>query len=154
MTFGYDQDSPFQGDMTVNTQFAFSEGHIRLLLWMCDVQADFIERAVDDILEQGDQPSDNMMHCREGVADLKCWALRLLEALEEPDEYDEEEELSDDDIDALYDPQADVSELEAFRDHLKIQWKKNRSPRRSQRRTPLQGFRSWLQSLLQRFMAG
>ena len=50
MTFSYDQGSPSQGDMAVNTQFAFSEGHIRLLLWMCDVQADFIERAVDDIL--------------------------------------------------------------------------------------------------------
>ena len=149
MTFSYDQGSPSQGDMAVNTQFAFSEGHIRLLLWMCDVQADFIERAVDDILEQGDQPSDNMLHCREGVADLKCWALRLLEALEEEDENDEEEELSDNDIDDLYDPQADVSELEAFRDHLKIQCKANRGSRRPKRRTPLQGFRAWLLSLLQ-----
>ena len=149
MTFSYDQGSPSQGDMAVNTQFAFSEGHIRLLLWMCDVQADFIERAVDDILEQGDQPSDNMLHCREGVADLKCWALRLLEALEEEDDYDEDEELSDDDIDDLYDPQADVSELEAFRDHLKIQWKANRSSRRPERRTALQSLRAWLLSLLQ-----
>ena len=148
MTFSYDQGSPSQGDMAVNTQCAFSEGHIRLLLWMCDVQADFIERAVDDILEQGDQPSDNMLHCREGVADLKCWALRLLEALEEEDDYDEDEELSDDDIEDLYDPQADVSELEAFRDHLKIQWKANRSPARPERRTPLQGFRAWLRSIL------
>ena len=149
MTFSYDQGSPSQGDMAVNTQFAFSEGHIRLLLWMCDVQADFIERAVDDILEQGDQPSDNMLHCREGVADLKCWALRLLEALEEEDDYDEDEELSDDDIDDLYDPQADVSELEAFRDHLKIQWKANRSSTRPERRTALQSLRAWLLSLLQ-----
>lgn len=148
MTFGYDQGSPSQGDMAVNTQFAFSEGHIRLLLWMCDVQADFIERAVDDILEQGDQPSDNMLHCREGIADLKCWALRLLEALEEEDEYDEDEELSDDDIEDLYDPQADVSELEAFRDHLKIQWKANRSSARPERRTALQSFRAWLRSIL------
>ena len=148
MTFRYDQESPTEGDMAVNTQFAFTEGHIRLLLWMCDVQADFIERAVDDILEQGDQPSDNMLHCREGVADLKCWALRLLEALEEEDDYDEDEELSDDDIEDLYDPQADVSELEAFRDHLKIQWKANRSPARPERRTPLQSFRAWLRSIL------
>lgn len=148
MTFSYDQGSPSQGDMAVNTQFAFTEGHIRLLLWMCDVQAEFIERAVDDILEQGDQPSDNMLHCREGVADLKCWALRLLEALEEEDDYDEDEELSDDDIEDLYDPQADVSELEAFRDHLKIQWKANRSSARPERRTALQSFRAWLRSIL------
>lgn len=148
MTFSYDQGSPTEGDMAVNTQFAFTEGHIRLLLWMCDVQAEFIERAVDDILEQGDQPSDNMLHCREGVADLKCWALRLLEALEEEDDYDEDEELSDDDIEDLYDPQADVSELEAFRDHLKIQWKANRSSARPERRTALQSFRAWLRSIL------
>lgn len=153
MTFRYDHESHTEGDMTVNTQFAFSEGHIRLLIWMCDAQADFIERAVDEVLEQGDQPTDNLMHCREGVADLKCWALRLLDALEEEQDYDEEEELSDDEIEDLYDPQADVSELETFRDYLKVQWQKNRSPRRPERRTALQGFRSWVQSLLQRFMA-
>ena len=145
MTLRYDQDSPSYGDMAVNTQFAFSEGHIRLLIWMCDTQADFIERAVDDILQQGDKPSDNMLNCREGVADLKCWALRLLDALEE--EYDELEELSDDEIDEL--PlDSDVGELEAFRDSLKDQWSDNRRPRGSQRRTPLQGLRAWLRKIL------
>ena len=145
MTLRYDQDSPSYGDMAVNTQFAFSEGHIRLLIWMCDTQAEFIERAVDDILEQGDKPSDNMLNCREGVADLKCWALRLLDALEE--EYDEDEELSDDEIDEPpFD--SDVGELEAFRDYLKTEWHANRRPRGSQRRTPLQGLRAWLRKIL------
>lgn len=145
MTLRYDQDSPSPGDMAVNTQFAFSEGHIRLLIWMCDTQADFIERAVDDILQQGDKPSDNMLNCREGVADLKCWALRLLDALDE--EYDEDEEISDDEIDEVpFD--SDVGELEAFRDSLKDQWSDHRSPRGPQRRTPLQGLRAWLRSIL------
>ena len=145
MTLRYDQDSPSYGDMTVNTQFAFSEGHIRLLIWMCDTQADFIERAVDDILEQGDKPSDNMLNCREGIADLKCWALRLLDALEE--EYDEDEELSDDEIDELpFD--SDVGELEAFRDSLKDQWSDNRRAGRPQRRTALQSLRAWLRKIL------
>ena len=145
MTLRYDQDSPSSGDMAVNTQFAFSEGHIRLLIWMCDTQADFIERAVDDILQQGDKPSDNMLNCREGIADLKCWALRLLDALDE--EYDEDEEISDDEIDELpFD--SDVGELEAFRDSLKDQWSENRSPRGPQRRTALQGLRAWLRSIL------
>ena len=152
MTFRYDQVSPSEGDMTVNTQFAFTEGHIRLLVWMCDTQADYIESAVDDILQQGDTPSDNILHCREGIADLKCWALRLQEALDE--EYDEDEELGDDDDeDELFEPQADDNELEAFRDYLKVQWKTNRDFRRQKRRTPLQGFRAWLRSILQRFVA-
>ena len=153
MTLRYDQDSPAEGDMAVNTQFAFTEGHIRLLLWMCDTQAEFIEHAIDDILQQNDKPSDNMLNCREGIADLKCWALRLLEALEE--EYDEDEEVGDNDEVGddeeeieLFDPETDVGELEAFRDYLKIQWQANRSPARSQRRTPLQGLRAWLRKIL------
>ena len=145
MTLSYDKSIPDEGDMAVNTQFAFSEGHIRLLIWMCDTQADFIERAVDDILEQGDKPSDNMLNCREGIADLKCWALRLLDALEE--EYDEDEDLSDDEIDELtFD--SDVGELEASRDSLKDQWSDNRRAGRPQRRTPLQGLRAWLRKIL------
>ena len=153
MTFRYDQVSPSEGDMTVNTQFAFTEGHIRLLVWMCDTQADYIESAVDDILQQGDTPSDNILHCREGIADLKCWALRLQEALDE--EYDEDEELGDDnEEDELFELQTDDDELEAFRDYLKVQWKTNRNSRRQKRRTSLQGFRAWLRSILQRFVAG
>jgi hypothetical protein len=146
MTLSYDKSNPDEGDMTVNTQFAFSEGHIRLLIWMCDTQADFIERAVDDILEQGDKPSDNMLNCREGIADLKCWALRLLEALEE--EYDEDEEVGDDEEDELFDPETDVGELEAFRDYLKTEWQANRRAGRPKRRTPLQGLRAWLRKIL------
>ena len=146
MTLRYDQGSPAEGDMTVNTQFAFTEGHIRLLLWMCDTQAEFIERAVDDILEQGDKPSDSMLNCREGIADLKCWALRLLEALDE--EYDEDEEMGDDEEDEPFEPETDVGELEAFRDYLKTEWQANRSSRRPKRRTSLQGLRAWLRKIL------
>ena len=146
MTVRYDQGSPAEGDKTVNTQFAFTEGHIRLLLWMCDTQAEFIERAVDDILEQGDKPSDNMLNCREGIADLKCWALRLLGALE--DEYDEDEEIGDDEAEELFEPETDAGELEAFRDYLKIQWQANRRATKPKRRTALQSLRAWLRKIL------
>jgi hypothetical protein len=138
---------PAKDDMAVNTQFMFTEGHIRLLIWMCEAQAQFIEEACNDILQVGEQPSESLMNCREGVADLKCWALRLLEALEEDDDEDE----MDDDEDELYDPSTEQAEndVEALRDALQIRWNIHRGVRRPQRRTPLQGLRNWLLSLLQ-----
>lgn len=145
MTSSYHQDMPANDDMAVNTQFMFSEGHVRLLIWMCEAQAQFIDEACNDILQQGDQPSESLMNCREGVADLKCWALRLLEALEEDDDEDE----MDDDEDELFDPSAEQADVEALRDALQIRWNVHRSAGRPQRRTPLQGLRSWLLSILQ-----
>ena len=97
MTSSYDQDMPAKDDMTVSTQFMFTEGHIRLLIWMCEAQAQFIDEACDDVLRSGEHPSDSLLHCREGVADLKCWGLRLLEALEEDDDEDEAEDDDEDD---------------------------------------------------------
>jgi hypothetical protein len=149
MNLSYDSDGTSGAFMAVDTQFAFTEGHIRLLIWMCDMQAEFIERAIDDILESGDKPSDNMLNCREGCADLKVWALRLLEALEEEYEDDEDEEMSEDEEALLDDTEPDVSELAAFRDHLTSQWSENRSPMRPKRRTALQKLRAWLLSILQ-----
>ena len=148
MNISYDSDGTSGAFMAVDTQFAFTEGHIRLLIWMCDTQADFIERAIDDILESGDKPSDNMLNCREGCSDLKLWALRLLEALEEEYEDDDDEEMSEDEEALLDDTEPDVSELAAFRDLLASQWSENRSPKRPKRRTALQKLRAWLLSLL------
>ena len=146
MTSSYHQDMPAENDMAVNTQFMFTEGHIRLLLWMCEAQAQFIDEACDELLRNGEQPSESLMNCREGVADLKCWALRLLEALEEDDDEDE----MDDDEDESFDPSAEQAQddVEALRNALQVRWNVNRNPRRPQRRTPLQGLRNWLRSLL------
>jgi len=147
MTSSYHRDMPAKDNMAVNTQFMFTEGHIRLLIWMCEAQAQFIEEACNDVLQAGEQPSESLMNCREGVADLKCWALRLLEALGEDDDEDE----MDDDEDELFDPSAEQAQndVEALRDALQIRWHVNRNPGRPQRRTPLQGLRSWLLSILQ-----
>lgn len=147
MTSSYDRDMPANEDMTVSTQFMFTEGHIRLLIWMCEAQAQFIDEACDEILQSGDCPSDSLLHCREGVADLKCWALRLLEALEE----DDDEEQMDNDEDESFDPSAETAQndVEALRNALQVQWNVNRSPRRPQPRTPLQGLRNWILSILQ-----
>lgn len=152
MTSSYDRDMPAKDDMTVSTQFMFTEGHIRLLIWMCEAQAQFIDEACDDVLRSGEHPSDSLLHCREGVADLKCWGLRLLEALEEDDDEDE----MDDDWDDFSEASTEAAQrdVEALRNALQVQWSLDRSPRRPQRRTPLQNLRSWILSLFKRPMAG
>jgi hypothetical protein len=147
MTSSYDRDMPAKDDMTVSTQFMFTEGHIRLLIWMCEAQAQFIDEACDNILQSGDCPSDSLLHCREGIADLKCWALRLLDALE----ADDDEEQMDDDEDESFDPSSQKAKdnVEALRNALQVEWGHDRDARRPQRRTPLQGLRNWLLSILQ-----
>ena len=147
MTSSYHRDMPKDDDMAVNTQFMFTEGHIRLLIWMCEAQAQFIEEACDDVLKEGGRPSENLMHCREGVADLKCWALRLLEALDEED--DDEDEMDDDEAELIesFSEQA-KTDVEALRNALQIRWDVHRSAGGQERRTPLQGLRNWLRSLL------
>ena len=133
--------------MAVNTQFMFTEGHIRLLIWMCEAQAQFIEEACDDVLKEGGRPSENLMHCREGVADLKCWALRLLDALEEED--DDEDEMDDDEAEFIESLSEQAkTDVEALRNALQIRWDVHRSAGGQKRRTPLQGLRNWLRSLL------
>jgi len=147
MTSSYYRDMPSEDDMTVNTQFMFTEGHIRLLIWMCEAQAQFIEEACDDLLRNGEHPSENLMHCREGVADLKCWGLRLLEA------FDDDDELDDDNEDQS--PVADSkNDIEVLRKALQVGWDVDRSPRRPQSRTALQSLRDWILSILQRPLAG
>jgi hypothetical protein len=125
-----------------NADFQFTEGHIRILLWMCDSHQDWIDQAAAQIMQNGEMPSDNLMRCREGIADLKCWGLRLMEVIEDTpdDEYD------DDDDDEEYDDEYS-SELEDFIDDLEAQW---RMDRRAGRRSlhPVQKLRRWLLSLL------
>jgi len=125
--------------MAPNADFQFTEGHIRILLWMCESHQDWIDAASAEIMRNGEMPSDNLMRCREGIADLKCWALRLLEVIEAtPD--DEEDDDEDDEDEHL-------SQLEDFTDNLEIQWRLHRSAG-GRSLHPLQKLRSWLLSIL------
>lgn len=125
-----------------NADFQFTEGHVRVLLWMCDNHQDWVDRAVRDVMKNGDQPSDNLMNCREGINDLKCWGLRLLEVIEAtPD--DDDDEYDDDD----YDDEDQDDGTESFADDLDAQWRKYRGLG-NRRRAPLQKLRKWLVSLL------
>jgi len=121
-----------------NADFEFTEGHVRILLWMCDSHQEWVDNACAKIMQNGEMPSDNLMRCREGIADLKCWALRLLEIIEAtPDD----EEYDDDDDDD------DPSELARFTGDLEAEWSQYRGlGGRSSR--PLQKLRRWLVSLL------
>jgi len=143
MTSSYDQDVPRPNPMAVNTQFMFTEGHIRLLIWMCETQQEYLEGACNDILKQGDQPSDSLLNCREGITELKIWAHRLLEAIEEED--DDEDEMGD-----LEDDPEEIEDhgVEAVREALQVQWDVHRGTPRRQRRTALQKLRAWLRSIL------
>lgn len=147
MNQGYDSTNAFN-DMTANCSFAFTEGHIRLLLWMCDQQAEQLENCFDEALRNDEDPSDVVMNCREGVYDLKCWALRLLDHLE--DVSDEEEE-TDDDPD-LTDDETLVDE---FREALILRSRVHRAVEEpGAPRGPIQKLRLWLLSVLVRTLAG
>jgi hypothetical protein len=125
--------------MAPNADFQFTEGHIRILLWMCESHQDWIDVASAEIMRNGERPSDNLMRCREGIADLKCWALRLLEVIEAtPDDEDYEDEDDDDEY---------SSELEDFTENLEIQWRLHRSAG-GRPVHPLQKLRTWLLSIL------
>jgi len=146
MKSSYSQDMPSRDPMAVDTQFMFTEGHIRLLIWMCDAHQDYLDRACDDILKQGDSPSDNLMNCREGIAELKVWAHRLLEALEEDDDEDEMD-------DPEYLSEIDETELskdglDDVREALDMRWRVHRNTARPPKHDPIQMLRAWLRSLL------
>lgn len=146
MKSSYSQDMPSRDPMAVDTQFMFTEGHIRLLIWMCDAHQDYLDRACDDILKQGDSPSDNLMNCREGIAELKVWAHRLLEAIEEDDDEDEMD-------DPEYVSEIDETELskdglDDVREALDLRWRVHRNTARPPKRDPVQMLRAWLRSLL------
>jgi hypothetical protein len=120
-----------------NADFQFTEGHVRLLLWMCQNQQEWIDKAIGEIMKNGEQPSDNMLRCREGIADLRCWGWRLMEVIEAtPDDSDDDEE-DDDDKNGLAD----------FTDNLEAQWRLHRSAHQF-KQNPVQKLRSWLVSLL------
>jgi hypothetical protein len=123
-----------------NADFEFTEGHIRILLWMCDSHQEWVDNACAKIMQNGEMPSDNLMRCREGIADLKCWGLRLLEIVEatpDDEEYDDDDEDDDD----------DSPELARFAGDLEAEWSVyRRAGRRSAH--PLQKLRRWLVSLL------
>lgn len=121
-----------------NADFQFTEGHIRLLLWMCQTHQEWIDNATGEIMKNGEQPSDNLMRCREGIADLKCWGLRLLEVIEAtPDDDDDEDEEYDED---------ELDELGDFANDLEAQWRLHRSAT-GRAQNPVQKLRSWLVSL-------
>ena len=75
-----------------DTHFTFTEGHIRLLIWMCEVQQESIQEACEILLQRDEQPTDALLNAREGVLELKAWGHRLLASIEEVDDEDEEED--------------------------------------------------------------
>ena len=133
--------------MAPNADFQFTEGHVRILLWMCDSHQDWIDEASAQLMRNGEMPSDNLMRCREGIADLKCWGLRLLEVIEATpfDDDDEEDDLDDDD--------EYLPELEDFINNLEAQWRDNRSARRRSAH-PVQKLCGWVMSLFGRSVDG
>lgn len=133
--------------MAPNADFQFTEGHVRILLWMCDSHQDWIDEASAQLMRNGEMPSDNLMRCREGIADLKCWGLRLLEVIEATpfDDDDEEDDLDDDD--------EYLPELEDFINNLEAQWRDNRSARRRSAH-PVQKLCGWVMSLFGRPVDG
>jgi hypothetical protein len=144
MSYGYHSENAFS-EMSASTQFTFTEGHIRLLIWMCDQQAEQLENCFDEALKNNEDPSDVVLNCREGVYELKCWALRLLEQLEYPDDEmeDENEDLTEDEL-----------ALQEFRQDLILKSQVHRAAeRREERPGPLQKLRLWVLSVLVRLLA-
>ena len=146
MSYGYDSENAFS-EMSASTQFTFTEGHIRLLIWMCDQQAEALENCFDEALKNNEDPSDVVLNCREGVYELKCWALRLLEQLE----YPEDDEMEGEDEDLTEDELA----LQEFRQDLILKSQVHRADQgREKRSGPLQKLRVWVLSVLVRLLAG
>lgn len=134
--------------MAPNADFQFTEGHVRILLWMCDSHQEWIDNASAELMRNGEQPSDNLMRCREGIADLKCWAYRLLEVIEATPFDDDDED--DDDLD---DDDEYLPELEDFINNLETQWRDNRSAGRRSAH-PVQKLCGWVMSLFGRPVDG
>ena len=146
MSYGYDSENAFS-EMSASTQFTFTEGHIRLLIWMCDQQAEVLENCFDEALKNNEDPSDVVLNCREGVFELKCWALRLLEQLE----YPEDDEMEGEDEDLTEDELA----LQEFRQDLILKSQVHRAAKgREKRPGALQKLRLWVLSVLVRLFAG
>jgi len=127
--------------MAPNADFQFTEGHVRILLWMCDSHQEWIDEASAQLMRNGEHPSDNLMRCREGLADLKCWAYRLLEVIEATPFDDDDEEYDDEEPD-----DDDLSELADFINNLESQWHGDRSAG-GRSAHPLQQLQRWLVSL-------
>ena len=127
--------------MAPNADFQFTEGHVRILLWMCDSHQEWIDNASSELMRNGEAPSDNLMRCREGIADLKCWAYRLLEVIEATPFDDDDEEYDDEEPD-----DDDLSELADFINNLESQWHGDRSAGRRSAH-PVQKLQRWLMSL-------
>ena len=120
-----------------NADFEFTEGHIRILLWMCDSHQEWVDNACAKIMLNGEMPSDNLMRCREGIADLKCWGLRLLEIVEAtPDDEEDDNEYGDE-----HSPQ-----LENFASDIQAEWGIYRRTR-GRSVHPVQKLRRWFVSL-------
>jgi hypothetical protein len=134
--------------MAPNADFQFTEGHVRILLWMCDSHQEWIDNASAELMRNGEQPSDNLMRCREGIADLKCWAYRLLEVIEATPFDDDDEEDDDDEPD-----DDDLSELADFIHNLETQWHGDRGVGRRSAH-PVQKLQRWLMSLFGRPVDG
>jgi len=134
--------------MAADTHFTFTEGHIRLLIWMCEVQQETIQEACEILLQRDEQPSDALLHAREGVLDLKTWGYRLLATIED---Y-EDEDGGDDDTDEVGDTEAPhgaitSDDIKSFREALEGRRPLHRNSAKRKGGNFLQKLRRWYMSL-------
>jgi len=143
MTTWYDDDSLLE-IMAADTYFTFTEGHIRMLIYMCEQQQEIIQEACDAMLKIDKQPPDALLNAREGVIDLKAWGHRLLECIDEEDLDDELIIDSDTDDDSNPITQDDI---ESFRQALQTGRPLHRNSAKRTGGNLLQKLRRWYLSL-------
>lgn len=145
MTTWYD-DGSFLFVMTEDTSFMFTEGHIRLLIWMCEEQQKVIQEACDVLLQADRQPADALLNAREGVIDLKAWGYRLLEVVEADDDETDDD---DDEIGDTEEPLSTITkdDIKNFRKALQVGRPLHRNNSERTRGNLLQKLRRWYMSL-------
>ena len=132
--------------MTEDTSFMFTEGHIRLLIWMCEEQQKVIQEACDVILQTEQQPADALLNAREGVIDLKAWGYRLLEVVEADDDEDDDD---DEEIGDTEEPMSAITkdDIKSFREALQERRPLHRNNPKRTGGNLLQKLRRWYLSL-------
>ena len=147
MSDWYDEPSRLP-KMAAGTHFTFTEGHIRLLIWMCEVQQESIQEACEILLQRDQQPSDALLHAREGVLDLKTWGYRLLSSIEDNEDEDED---ADDAIEVgdteAPDGAITTDDIKSFREALEGRRTVHRDRTERKGGNFLQKLRRWYMSL-------
>lgn len=147
MSYWYDDPSRLP-KMGADTHFTFTEGHIRLLIWMCEVQQESIQEACEILLQRDEQPSDALLHAREGVLDLKTWGFRLLASIEddEDDDKDTDDAVEVGDTEASYGA-ITTDDIKSFREALEGRRPIHRDGAERKGGNFLQKLRRWYMSL-------